>query len=145
MIGLLPLLVPLGGPLTPPVEFDDRIRLLGYRLAQHGVSPGEEVSLTMLWQVSGDLRPPVASFTHLLGGDGRPRAQHDGWGTAVRGLEIDDIIVHHVRLPVPVDTEPGIYRLQIGVYSPDTMTRWPVQTPDGTVIHRVWLSEVEVF
>jgi len=136
---------PEGGPLAPPVEFDGRIQLLGYRLVRGRVAPGEEVSLVLLWRVSGDLMPPIASFVHLLGEDESVCAQYDGWGTAVRGLEAGDVIVHHVRIPVPIEAKPGMYRLQVGVYSPDTMTRWQVQTPDGVVIDRVWLPEIEVF
>jgi hypothetical protein len=138
-----PLWTPEGAPLAAPVEFAGRIRLLGYRLEQTRIPAGGEVSLVLLWQVSGDLLPPIASFVHLLGADGVPRAQYDGWGSAVRGLEVGDVVVHHVQIPIPADTAPGLYRLQVGLYSPNTMARWPVQTPDGT-IDRVWLPEVEV-
>lgn len=135
---------PEGQPLTPPVGFDDRIELLGYRLARDSVSPGEEVSLVLLWRVSGDLKPPIASFVHLLGEDGQPRAQYDGWGAAVRGLETGDVIVHHARISTPAGAEPGTYRLQVGLYSPDTMKRWPVQTADGTVGDHLWLPEIKI-
>lgn len=136
---------PAGELVAAPVEFDERIELLGYRLSSDRVSPGEQVSLVLLWQVSGDLRPPIASFVHLLDKDGQPCAQYDGWGTAMRGLEIGDVIVHHARITVPAGTEPGAYRLRLGIYSPDTMIRWPVQTSDGAVNDQIWLSEVEVF
>ena len=139
-----PLWTPEGKPLIPPVEFDHRVRLLGYRLTRDKVSLGEAVSLVLLWQVSGDLKPPIASFVHLLDKDGRLRSQYDGWGTAVRGLETGDLIVHHVQIPISVDITPGMYRLQLGVYSPDTLIRWPMQTPDGVIGDRIWLPEVEV-
>ncbi len=142
--GASPLWTPEGNPLATPVIFDGRVALLGYRLAADSVSPGEELSLVLLWQVSGDLRPPIASFVHLLGKDGMPVSQYDGWGSAIRGLEVGDVIVHHVRIPIPSSTTPGRYRLQVGVYSPNTMLRWPTQAPDGTQVDRIWLSEVEV-
>ena len=134
-----------GRSVVPPVEFNDSIQLLGYRLAQERVSPGQEISLVLLWQVSGDLRPPIASFVHVLDEDGQPYTQYDGWGTAVRGLEIGDVIVHYVRIPIPAGTQPGTYRLQLGLYSPDTMVRWQMQTSDGATNDRIWLPEVEVF
>jgi len=135
---------PEGKSLAAPVVFDDRIQLLGYRLARDRIAPGGEVSLVLLWQVSGDLTPPIASFVHLLDENGHPLSQYDGWGTAIRGLEVGDVILHQVSLPIPVDTTPGTYRLQLGLYSPDTMARWPVHTPDGVTIDRIWLPEVEV-
>jgi hypothetical protein len=130
--------------LEAPVSFDGRIELLGYRLERASVSPGEDVSLTLAWQVSGELRPPIASFVHLIDAEGQPIAQRDGWGSAISGLEVGDVIVQHVRIPVPPDAAPGRYRLQLGIYSRDTLARWPVQTPDGATIDRIWLPEVEI-
>jgi hypothetical protein len=81
---------------------------------------------------------------HLLDEEGKPLAQYDGWGSAIRGLEVGDVVVHHVRVLVPPDTKLGAYRLQVGIYSRDTKVRWPVQLPDGATSDRVWLPEVEV-
>lgn len=134
---------PEAEPLAAPVEFANCVRLLGYRLDRNRIPVGGEISLVMLWQVSGDLLPPVASFIHLLDAGEVPVAQYDGWGSAIRGLEIGDIVVHHVRLSILPNATPGVYRLQLGLYSPHTMERYPVQTPDGT-FDRIWLSEVEV-
>jgi hypothetical protein len=139
-----PLWTPGDVSLEGPAVFDDRISLLGYRLGQEDVSPGKEVSLVLLWRVEGELMPPLASFVHLLDADGQPLSQSDGWGSAIRGLEVGDVIVHHVRIPIPSETLPGAYRLQVGVYSRDTMRRWLVSLPDGTAIDRVWLPEVTV-
>ncbi len=135
---------PEGKPLEAPVSFDGRIELLGYRLERDSVSPGGEVSLTLAWQIDGELRPPIASFVHLIDAEGQPIAQRDGWGSAISGLEVGDVIVQHVRVPIPPDAAPGRYRLQLGIYSRDTMARWPVQTPDGAAIDRIWLPEVEI-
>ena len=139
-----PLWAPEGTPMEAPVAFDGRIKLLGYRLAQDSASPGGEISLVVAWKIAGDLKPPIASFVHLIDETGHPIAQYDGWGSAIRGLEVGDVIVQHVRLSVPPGTEAGAYRLQLGIYSRDTMARWPVHLSDGASIDRVLLPEVNV-
>jgi hypothetical protein len=139
-----PLWTPDGESLEAPVAFDGRIRLLGYRLERDSVSPGEEVLLTLAWEIGGDLQPSIASFVHLIDEEGQPIAQRDGWGSAIRGLEIGDVVLQHVRIFIPPETGPGVYRLQLGIYSRDTMARWQAQWPGGAGSDRVWLPEVEV-
>ena len=129
---------------APPLEYDGGLSLAGYRLDSERVRAGDDVGLSVLWRVSGGVRPPVAMFVHLLAADGSVLTQYDGWGTAIRGLEVGDIVVLHVRLAVAQDTPPGAHRLQIGLYSPDTMARWTVLTPAGESVDRLWLPEVEV-
>jgi hypothetical protein len=142
--GASPLFVPEGGALNVPVSFDGGLALVGYTLAQDSVVRGQELSLTLAWQVSGAVAPRFAAFVHVVGEDGTPVLQHDGWGSAVLGLETGDVVVQHVRIPVPDTFPTGSYRLQIGLYWQDTKVRWLAQTPGGTELDRVWLPEVEV-
>ncbi|NLF01184.1 MAG: phospholipid carrier-dependent glycosyltransferase [Anaerolineales bacterium] len=134
---------PTGTALSAPVDFAGGLHLVGYRLAQSSVSPGESIALVLIWQVAGDLRPPLASFVHLIDQDGVPRAQVDGWGTAIQGLEQGDVIVHSIQIPVSAEVPAGTYRLQTGLYSPDTAERWIAETAAGP-FDRVWLAEMEV-
>ena len=83
-------------------------------------------------------------FVHLLAEDGGILSQYDGWGTAIRGLEIGDIVVQHVRLPLAPETPPGDYRVQIGLYSPDTSARWTYRTPSGDTVDRLMLAMAKV-
>ena len=86
----------------------------------------------------------MKGFVHLLAPDGVPLAQRDGWGSAITGLEVGDVIVQHVPLSLPGDVEPGPYRLQVGLYSPDIQVRWTAQAAEGVVGDRIWLPEVDV-
>jgi hypothetical protein len=139
-----PVWTPESKALTGPITFDERLQFLGYRIPQRDVPRDATLSLVLVWRVSGEIEPPLAAFVHLLDQEGHPLSQYDGWGTAIRGLEEEDIIVQHVRIPTPSDAAPGNYRLQLGVYSPNTMARWPVRGSDGKIMDRIWLPEVEI-
>ncbi len=128
-----------------PADFDRTLSLIGYRLESSNVARGDALNLTTYWQVTGALVTPVAFFVHVTQ-DGQIVGQFDGWGTALRGLEIGDVIVQHVRVPLAPDVLPGTYNLELGVYSPDTMQRWPVRSsalPNSSA-DRVLLTPVQV-
>ena len=107
------------------------------------VAPGDALDLTTYWRVTGELAP-LAFFAHVIDAGQRIVGQYDGWGTAMRGLEIGDVIVQHVSVPIKPDASPGSYSLQLGVYLPDTMTRWPLRLPSGDLADRVLLSSITV-
>lgn len=131
------------GPLDAPADFDGKLALIGYRLVSARVAPGDALDLTTYWQVTGEMAPPIAFFAHVADNQERIVGQYDGWGTGLRGLETGDVIVQHVRVPVRSDASPGSYSLQLGVYAPDTMARWPLRSPGGGA-DRVMLSPIEI-
>jgi hypothetical protein len=49
-----------------------------------------------------------------------------------------------VTVPIKPDASPGLYVLQLGVYVPDTMTRWTASSSSGASADRVILSSVEI-
>jgi len=132
------------GPLGAPADFDGKLALIGYRQDSSTVAPGGALDLTTYWQVTGELVPPIAFFAHVTDDNQRIVGQYDGWGTALRGLEVGDVIAQHVRAPIKPDATPGVYDLQVGVYSPDTMTRWLLRLPSGATADRVLLSPITV-
>ena len=130
-------------PLNTPADFG-KLSLIGYRVESPNVARGESLDLTTCWQVTGELVPSIAFFAHVMNASQQIVGQYDGWSTAVRGLEIGDVIVQHVRVPIQPDTLPGIYQLQLGVYSPDTMTRWPLRLSSGTTTDHLELTPITV-
>jgi hypothetical protein len=131
-------------PHNAPADFDGRLSLVGYRLESSNVARGDALDLTTYWQVTGQVEPPIAFFAHVTDAQENIIGQYDGWATAVRGLEIGDVILQHVRVPVQPDTKPGDYQLQLGVYSPDTMARWPLRVSSGAKADRIVLSVITV-
>jgi hypothetical protein len=128
-----------------PANFDGKLALIGYRIESPRATPGGALNLTTYWRVTGELGRSLAFFAHVIDDSQQHMAgQYDGWGTALRGLEIGDVIVQHVSVPIKPDASPGAYVLQLGVYVPDTMTRWTVRSSIGAATDRVILSSVEI-
>ena len=130
-------------PDKTPADFG-KLSLIGYRLTSPDVARGDSLDLITYWQVTDALEPSLAFFAHVLDEGQRIVGQYDGWGTAIRGLEIGDVIVQHVRVPIKSDTSPGAYRLQLGLYSPDTMARWPLRLASGASADHLVLAAINV-
>jgi hypothetical protein len=131
-------------PNKTPVSFDGKLALMGYRLTSPDVARGDSLDLITYWQVTGALAPSLAFFAHVLDEQQNIVGQYDGWGTAIRGLEIGDVIVQRVRVPIHVNTSPGAHRLQLGVYSTDTLARWPARGDAGARADHVALATINV-
>jgi len=113
-----PASTPQGESLFLPAAFQDGPALAGWSLPARRVTAGEELVLTTYWRVEGPLTLPLAVFIHLLGEDGLPIAQWDGWPVAIGGLEQGDIVVLTHPLSVPAGAAAGRYPLQAGLYRP---------------------------
>jgi 4-amino-4-deoxy-L-arabinose transferase-like glycosyltransferase len=130
-------------PLELPVDLD-RLHFLGYELRADRLCPGEELLLFAFWQVEAPFEPPLAFFLHLLDAEGQVRGQQDVPSVNPVGLKEGDVFVQVHRFQVSPDVSPGEYPLEIGVYRPDTMQRWPVYEGDEVVTDRLLLRPVIV-
>jgi hypothetical protein len=71
-------------------------------------------------------------FVHVANNQAGNVRQYDGWDTALRGLEMGDVIAQHVRIPLEPDTPAETYQLQVGLYDSNSGQRWQAQTPTGS-------------
>ena len=112
--------------------FGDAIRLAGYEIDSPSVRAGETLTLALYWQArDGTPRPDdVTVFVHLLDADETVVAGHDnppcrGTCPAFTWLP-GEVIRDEYTLQVPASLSPGDYRIEIGMYDPQTLTRLPV-------------------
>jgi 4-amino-4-deoxy-L-arabinose transferase-like glycosyltransferase len=114
------------------VTFGDAVRLLGVDEANEIiVSPGQTITVTLVWQA---LRTPprdLVRFVHMLGPDGKPVAQQDappcsGACSAPSWLP-GEVLVDQASLTIPDGLASGTYRLAAGWYDATTFERLPVQ------------------
>lgn len=132
---------PDGTPVPLPAPFQDGPSLAGWTRSADVVIPGQTLTLVTYWRVEGPLAPPLAVFVHLLGDDGLPIAQWDGWPVAMEGLEPGDVVLLSHPLEVPAEIRPGRYTLQVGLYRPPDGPRLPVAGADRLILPPL---EVEV-
>ena len=126
------------------------IRLVGYRLTQDEVAPGDTLLLTLYWQARAPIGGNYTVFVHLQGADGRLAAQQDNppvRGTRpTGGWEIGAIVEDPYEIALPPDAPFGDYRLSVGMYDPATLERLPAFAADGGRLpeDRVTLTTVRV-
>ncbi len=114
------------------------IRLLGYRLPDRQVRPGEKIALDLYWQAREPVKQDLMTLIQLVDGEGRFVMYADGSPSA--GRDTTDrwqpgvpLATRHL-LPVPAEGQPGRYRLTISVH-PFGSTEWlPAIAADGTLV-----------
>jgi 4-amino-4-deoxy-L-arabinose transferase-like glycosyltransferase len=121
----------LPADLTPvDMLFGDRLRLLGYKLAQTG---DRTWALTLAWTTGEPADAEYTVFAHVVDGEGRIHSQHDappGGGFYPTSFWTPgDIVMDEHELTLPAGTPPGRYRLLVGLYQPGTGER--LQTDRG--------------
>jgi hypothetical protein len=136
------------GPITvqrPPLDprlierrqwarLGDEIALLGYRLSEERVVPGDEVALTLFWEAIGRVSADYVVFTHLLGPQGIV-AQADGqpggraWPTS--GWRDGQVIEDRYEWHIAEETPAGEYPIEVGMYLLSTGERLPVYGQEG--------------
>ncbi len=124
---------------SPPVNFDEPIRLEGFELASTKAKRGEATALILYWRVMGKTERAFTVFLHLVdaasgnrmaGYDGPPRAQVANT-TWIPNVSIVDAKV----LPIPMDAPIGNnYQLEIGLYDSSTMQRLLILDAQGQPI-----------
>jgi len=113
------------------------ITLRGYRLWDKQVDPGDILRLTLEWQAREDVQDSYKVFVHLLDEEGNLVAQRDsqpagGSSPTATWLEGDEISDNY-GVMIAANTDPGWYRLVVGMYEPDTGRRLPISAQGAVV------------
>jgi hypothetical protein len=138
----------------PEYELDYRlgehIRLKRYRLSAETVSPGDTLTVALIWETDVEPQDNYAVFCHLLSANGDLVAQRDGppiYGVRPTpswraGEVIEDGRDIFLSDKIPV----GEYELSVGMYDPETMQRLPARTSAGERLpaDRIVLGAVHV-
>jgi hypothetical protein len=97
------------------------------------------------WRVITTPSPPLKVFVHLIPMEGeQPVAQNDGLGSPPDTWRPGDLLIRWHLFELPADLPPGLYRLQVGWYNPETGERLPLVSDGATVADRLLLMSVEV-
>jgi MFS family permease len=121
----------------------DTAQVLGYRLDQTVVRPGDTLELTLYWQPLSQTDVPYTVFLHLLDPADGPIAQRDTYpGLGNYATTIWDVgrpIVDTYRLKVPDDSAAGTYPLVFGLYEGGSGVRLPVTGRDAGPAENAWV------
>jgi hypothetical protein len=128
------------------VGFGDFARLVGYGLPGTEFSTVESVPLTLVWQgLEGTSEANYLVFTHLLAGDGRLIAQHDGapaGGTRpTSSWAPGETIVDEHPMSFAILDYTGPVRIAVGMYDP-AFGRVPTETGSDRIILPVTIEVI---
>jgi len=103
------------------------VRFLGYDLTPASLRPGETVRLGLYWRAESEADDDYTVFTHLVGPDGRIYAQRDnppaGGSRPTSGWLAGEVIDDRYELRLDDRAPAGTYKLEVGMYRPDTGAR----------------------
>ena len=152
-VQLLPRASDLEVPNPISIIFDSRIELIGYDVSTLALDADETVELTLYWQPLRPISINYTVFAHIVdpatqmlfaSSDAQPAQGNRPMTTWTEG----EIIIDTHRLRVRQDAVPGIYEMEIGVYtqtSEGEFSRLRVVTPDGGMANDfAYLSRVRI-
>lgn len=93
----------------------ETIEVLGYRLEEAAVEPGDELVVEVAWRPRSELQPGVSLFTHLVDAGGQLVGQDDWQAIAAEGLTITQF-----RLTPRLSASVGSAGLFIGATVPQS-------------------------
>jgi len=113
----------------------DQVALLGCGLSSNVLEPGDVLRVSLRYQGLTHILHSYSVFVHLVDAEGRMWAQHDG--APLNGLHptthwVEGELISDAReLVLPQDMPEGRYRLQAGMYLPETMEHLPILGREG--------------
>ena len=121
-------------------DFGDRIRLAGYRLDEAQVEAGDRIQGTFYLQSLAPMDANYNVLLRLVGADGSElwRAEGWPWGAPTADWPLREIRPDGHEIEIPADAAPGLYKLSLGFYDPESLDSLPVEAVGSDV----WLDDV---
>ncbi|MFN2202203.1 MAG: hypothetical protein ACK2UO_13410 [Caldilineaceae bacterium] len=122
------------GSVPNPLDarFRDNMTLKGYELSSRQLIPGEELQILLYWTARGSVAQDYVSFVHLLDADQNMVAGHDDRLDPVTSTwSTGETLVDRHSLIVPESAVPGVYHLEVGLYTRPDFDRLQLETATG--------------
>jgi hypothetical protein len=93
--------------------------------------PPDQISLDLIWQPLQSVHYPFKVFNHVLDAQGQLAAQQDDWTHPLMTCWAPGAYyLDRHTIPLDPNVAAGQYTLNVGLYSPETGERVPVDTGD---------------
>jgi hypothetical protein len=143
-----------GESLSLPVNLGGAVELLAYELATPTVAPGGTVTLVTTWRIlDPDALGPVpvhtygraaVLFVHALDATDGVVGQEDRLDAPAWNWHSGDVFVQLHRFQMDANAPPGRYRLEVGIYTREDLTRLPVLVDGVAVDDHILLQPLKV-
>jgi len=126
-------------------DFSGEMKLLGYRLQEGAVAPGQSLHLTLYWQAQIAMDRNWSIFVHVVDDQGVIVAQRDRYpgngALATSLLAPGEIFADDYVIPIPeVTYSPAPARIEVGLYDLLDGTRLPLTSGEDSL----WLAPVSL-
>jgi hypothetical protein len=129
---------PRPGELPNPVRvnFQDEIALVGWKLAQRVVVPGESLYLTLYWDALAEMDSAYTVSAQVMDSSGQKVAQWDSYpgDLDTQSWQVGQRVVDRRTLQVALDALPGGYELRLLIYDGQTLKRMRIVNAEGRVL-----------
>lgn len=122
------------------VDWEGKIRLLGYDIDAEGYAPGDEIHLILYYLAMKEMDSDYTLFVHVVGAN-ESRSERLQWGQndsepcrrsyPTSRWTPGEIVRDEVVVATADDTPPGEYQLSVGFYLLETMTRLAARDAAG--------------
>jgi hypothetical protein len=116
------------------INFGGLIELVGYSISDNHFLPGEYITITVFWRALKPIYENYRIFVHLLDYTQRVRVNADTFPAMgvypTNYWREGEIITTLHRIKIPLDAQPGLYTVEIGLYQLLTMQRLDVLDSD---------------
>ena len=131
--------------LALPVQFGDVAQLVGYESDAVGQA-ASWYSITLYWRVTRDVASPEpwAMFAHVLDAEGNLVAGRDFLAVPASTWRAGDVFIQTHPVAMPEDVPPGLYHVEIGLYTQADGSRFPIMVEGEAVGDRLLFEPVEV-
>ena len=123
--GFVPVPLPDEGVLwlAPLAQWEDAIRLGAVDLPASPVTSGATVPVTLYLGRGAPVERNLNVLVRLAGADGSEIARSEGWpyGSATSTWQADEMWPDGHQLALDPAAEPGIYRVEVSFYDPETL------------------------
>jgi 4-amino-4-deoxy-L-arabinose transferase-like glycosyltransferase len=120
------------------LDFGGEMKLVGYALTNRTVQAGDSFGLDLFWRAIQQMSTNYTVSVQLLGPENRIFAQKDSWpldgSFPTTAWEPGELVADQYQLEVNSETPPGVYDIQIVIYSVDdggNLERLQLITDDG--------------
>ncbi len=133
---------------APPVIFDNAIRLEGFELASGSVVRGQSLLMLLYWRGTRLIATDYTVGVHLVDAAGHIVAGYDK--EPRRGTRPSsswtpgELIVDAIQLPIPAETPPGDYRLEVELYDAASQQRLTLVDSSGATANKILIESVRV-
>jgi hypothetical protein len=144
----VPAEIPAGIGTRLDLPVGEAIKLTGFTASDNRLSPGDIYQLSLFWMTEEELDKRYKVFLHLVDQEGRIVSQRDsepGGGLALTTTwQPGTLVTDNHGLYIPLDTPPGEYTLEIGLYDfADASQRLAILS-DGSLVDALPLASITV-